>query len=1072
MAPAVSKSSEEAGEQITRDGYSWANSLGAAVGPISFGFRATAPNYDDDSPQYGNHPNYNTFSEFTKVQIDAADLAIQLWESVAAIDLTRVGTGDTGQAAYADNATILFANYYSATDGSGAYAWSPSPTGTSTDSSPGSRPGDVWDNIEDNDVDPSSSNIHFLPGNYNFLTILHELGHALGLEHPGDYNAAPGVPLTYDNNAAYVEDTRQHTVMSYFGAWNASDGAFDTGDASTDSILPSTPMIDDIVALQRLYGANLNSESGNTTYGFNSNADLSVFHINSPTQQVAFTIWDAVGNDTLDLSGYSGSQTIDLRPGQYSSTLGLTDNIAVAAAVTVSGAVVDYIENALGGSGNDNITGNDAANILVGNLGFDTIHGGEGGDTIKGGDQGDQLFGDGGNDIIFGGMGADTIDGGSGDDILNGGVGNDVISGGSGRDFLTGGSGIDSLDGGSGNSDVADYRQEGGPGAVTVTFSAQGAATATDTFGYTDTLTSIEEIYGTSLGDTFTGSSGSETFLPGRGDDVISSGGGLDSISYLADDGATSGVTMNFLTGIVTSAYYGTDSISGYFRYAYGTQLDDTIVGGTNSYQRFLPSLGTDTITGHSGFDVLRYTDYRTTDSGFGVSYHVGSVYGSGTVIDAGGSTDTYSGIDYLAGSHNNDTFIGGGAQATCQGLEGNNVYNGGSHGLDVVDYSFDDTFGAAHGVQVNLMLGTGVNAFGGSDTYSQISRVYGTTFADTLQGGTEDDQFWGLEGNDIINGGAGNDAADYSQDAAYGGLNGVTVDLQNGTAIDGFGSIDTLSGIEYVTGTKFADSITGDGNANILRGLNGADVLNGGGSSDYVDYDWDQSFGGNSGIVVNLEAGQATDGFGATDTLVQIENALGTASSDVIVGDANANFLEGRAGDDTLNGGAGFDTIYGDDGMDTISGGDQGDTIYGGAGDDIIGGGMGADTIDGGSGNDTITGGQGYDNLTGGAGADTFVFTAPAGFGVDAIMDFVRGSDLIQISASGFGGGLQSNVSASLVDIADHASVSTGGAHFIFQTSDQSLWWDQNGGDGSDSVEFATLSGVASLSSADIHVV
>jgi hypothetical protein len=65
MAPAVSKSSEEAGEQITRDGYSWANSLGAAVGPISFGFRATAPNYDDDSPQYGNHPNYNTFSERT-----------------------------------------------------------------------------------------------------------------------------------------------------------------------------------------------------------------------------------------------------------------------------------------------------------------------------------------------------------------------------------------------------------------------------------------------------------------------------------------------------------------------------------------------------------------------------------------------------------------------------------------------------------------------------------------------------------------------------------------------------------------------------------------------------------------------------------------------------------------------------------------------------------------------------------------------------------------------------------------------------------------------------------------------
>jgi Ca2+-binding RTX toxin-like protein len=193
---------------------------------------------------------------------------------------------------------------------------------------------------------------------------------------------------------------------------------------------------------------------------------------------------------------------------------------------------------------------------------------------------------------------------------------------------------------------------------------------------------------------------------------------------------------------------------------------------------------------------------------------------------------------------------------------------------------------------------------------------------------------------------------------------------------------------------------------------------------------------------------------------------------ADIIDGGAGNDTISGGLGTDVLVGGSGTDTIVGGDGNDTISGGDQADVLLGNAGDDVIGGGMGADTIDGGDGNDAITGGQGNDILTGGNGADTFTFSAPSGFGVDTITDFLQGSDVVQISASGFGGSLHPGSAATVVNASDHNSASGSAAEFIFQTADKTLWWDANGGSGTDAVEFAVLSGVAALMSADIHVV
>src|SRR5262249_12841105 len=104
------------------------------------------------------------------------------------------------------------------------------------------------------------------------------------------------------------------------------------------------------------------------------------------------TIWDAGGRDTLDVSGFSQNQKIDLTPGHFSSVGSLVDNVAIAYGCT--------IENAIGGAGNDTITGNDADNVLFGGAGNDTLSGGKGNDT---------LVGAAGNDTLTGGAGNDTF---------------------------------------------------------------------------------------------------------------------------------------------------------------------------------------------------------------------------------------------------------------------------------------------------------------------------------------------------------------------------------------------------------------------------------------------------------------------------------------------------------------------------------------------------------------------------------------------------------------------------------------------------------------------------------------
>lgn len=332
---------------------------------------------------------------------------------------------------------------------------------------------------------------------YSYQTYIHELGHALGLGHAGNYNGA----ATYGIDNHYANDSWQMSIMSYFD--QIENTAVDASRAYVVS-----PMMADILALRTLYGSS-SLRAGDTVYGENSTAGgnyalISNLLATGARSNITFTIVDSGGTDTLDLSGDTQAQRINLASGGISSAYGLTGNILIMQGTA--------IENLRAGSGSDVLYGNSINNRISGGAGNDridglngddTLVGGAGSDTLKGGLGNDRYVTD-GRDILYEGAGAgmDTVyasagnltlgadfehlvllgtgaqngagnalgnklignayanrlSGYAGSDYLNGGAGNDTLRGGTGNDTLVGGSGADVFVFDSGRDRITDFQ--------------------------------------------------------------------------------------------------------------------------------------------------------------------------------------------------------------------------------------------------------------------------------------------------------------------------------------------------------------------------------------------------------------------------------------------------------------------------------------------------------------------------------------------------------------------------------------------------------------------------------------
>jgi len=200
---------------------------------------------------------------------------------------------------------------------------------------------------------------------YSFQTYIHEIGHALGLGHAGDYNGTARYP--YD--AEFQNDSWATSIMSYFD--QNENTYFGAQGFTVDFAV--TPMMADIIAMQTLYGLSTTTRTGDTTYGYNSNAGT--IYNASAYPDVAYTIFDNGGIDTLDFSGTNATQQINLNAETFSNVNGERGNLAIARGT--------IIENAIGGSGSDTIIGNGVANVLMGRSGTDRLTGGAGNDTFK-----------------------------------------------------------------------------------------------------------------------------------------------------------------------------------------------------------------------------------------------------------------------------------------------------------------------------------------------------------------------------------------------------------------------------------------------------------------------------------------------------------------------------------------------------------------------------------------------------------------------------------------------------------------------------------------------------------------
>lgn len=358
--------------------------------PPGYNDTATPVKWGSSTPGTGATVSYffTTASGWTESEQTAWEGGMAMWSAVANITFV--------EAASAATANFVITR---GTDG-GAHA---TIAGTRTELAPGSttlNTPPATGSVVSIDTTPSTTfgpigqdlNPH---KGHPLSTVIHEIGHIIGIGHGGPYNA--DVNKAVQQYSAY--DTTMWTLMSYIGPEEADTkyhGEYPVTGTKWDDWEPLTPMMLDILAVQRLYGVTTSGPltGGGHTFGFNSDIEgyIGRFYDFNINKQPVVTLWTSGTNNTFDVSGFSNDAVINLTPGTFSSVGGLKNNVAIA--------FNTVIEKAVGGDGNDIIHASDVASTLIGGKGSD------------------QLLGGAGDDVLTGGAAADTINPGDGINIL------------------------------------------------------------------------------------------------------------------------------------------------------------------------------------------------------------------------------------------------------------------------------------------------------------------------------------------------------------------------------------------------------------------------------------------------------------------------------------------------------------------------------------------------------------------------------------------------------------------------------------------------------------------------------
>jgi Ca2+-binding RTX toxin-like protein len=968
---------------------------------LTFSFATTGSSWSGYSA--GSEP-YVGFQPLTSIQQTAARNALSAWSNVCNLTFTEVSEpGMSGVIRFGRSGLPTTSEAYMPND----YTIG----------------GDVWFGTG------SSAPDNPIVGTYDYETFLHEIGHALGLKHP--HEVSDGEIATFPVADASI-DSMNYSVMSYRGYTGASV----TDPYSNDiNSYAQTPMMDDIAAIQYLYGANYNYNSGNTIYKF------------TPDQGKIFqTIWDGGGNDTYDLSAYTTSVQVDLRAGgwstfssnqlawlnEYEGGAPIYADGNVANALLYNGNTSSLIENAIGGSGNDTLIGNQVDNILNGGAGADYMTGGLGNDSYVVDNVGDVIVENAGEgtDTVYSNLATYTL----GTNLENlvlydtgniNGTGNSVnnaITGNTGNNILDGGLGADTLIGGAGNDtyvvdNVGDVVVEKtGEGIDTVQSSITytlGANVENLTLTGTDSLTGI----GNELNNVITGNSGNDILSGGLGADTLI--GGLGNDSYVVDSSDV----------IVENVGEGTDTVySNLVTYTLGTNLENLVLYDTGNINGTGNS-DNNVITGNTGNNILTGgAGDDTLDGGLGSDTLIGGVGNDVYVVDnisdvvvenAGEGIDTVqSSITYTLGANvenltltgtGNLTGIGNELNNVITGNNGNNILSGGLGADTLIGGLGDDSYVVDSSDVIVENVGEGTDT-----VYSNLaSYTLGTNFENLVLYDTGNINGTGNSVNNVITGNAGNNILDggLGADTLIGGAGNDTyvVDNVGDVVVEKTGEgIDTVqSSITYTLGANVenltltgTDSLTGIGNElnNVITGNSGNDILSGGlGADTLIGGLGNDSYVVDSSDVIVENVGEGTDTvysnlttytLGANlENLILYDtgniNGTGNELNNVITGNNGNNILSGGLGADTLIGGLGDDS-YVVDSSDVIveNVGEGTDTVYSNLATYTLGTNLenlvlydtGNINGTGNSVNNAITGNTGNNILDGGLGADTLI--------------------------------------------------------------------------------------------------